>query len=196
MSSSRSADELQRLLNKRLPNGASAARRFWTRARYPLADIEIHPSAQLGPGFRLIVLGRAQLRIAERVSFRHNCVIELEYDSTLTIGAGTVFTYNTLIQCTSSITIGSDCLFANGASVVDSKHRFRDSSDPGAFRALDFRPVTIADGVWVSSKATVAADVGERSVIAANAAVVADVPAWSLAGGVPARVIERFANEG
>ena len=158
------------------------------------AKLNIHPSVRFGPGFRLVTFGPASLTIAEGVCFRHNCVLELDHSSEVVIGRDTVFTYNTVVQATRGVTIGAGCLFANGASVVDSKHRFRDNTDQQSYRTLDAAPLTIGDRVWVSSKATVAASVGERSVVAANAAVVRPVPAFSLVGGTPARVIETFAH--
>lgn len=153
------------------------------------ADLDIAPGVRFGPGFRLVTFGPCRLEIADGVELRHNCVLELDAGATIRIGPGTTFTYNVVVQATRGITIGAGCLLANGASVVDSKHTFRDESDPEAYRRLEAEPVTIGDRVWISSKATVAADVGERSVIAANAAVVRPVPAWSLAGGTPARVL-------
>jgi acetyltransferase-like isoleucine patch superfamily enzyme len=44
----------------------------------------------------------------------------------------------------------------------------------------------------ITSKCTVLADVGERAIVGANSVVTKPVPAFCLAGGVPAKVFEYF----
>ena len=56
-------------------------------------------------------------------------------------------------------------------------------------------PVVIGNNVWIGDKATIlpGVTIGDGAVIAANAVVTKDVPAYSVVGGNPARVIK---NEG
>ncbi|MEI2703283.1 MAG: DapH/DapD/GlmU-related protein [Baekduia sp.] len=55
----------------------------------------------------------------------------------------------------------------------------------------DHEPVVIGDRVWIALGAKILGGVtiGEGAVVAAGAVVTKDVPAWSIAGGVPATVI-------
>ncbi|WKD60120.1 Galactoside O-acetyltransferase [Corynebacterium ciconiae DSM 44920] len=57
-------------------------------------------------------------------------------------------------------------------------------------------PITIEEDVWIGAGVTVLPGVriGARSVIGAGAVVTADVPADSLALGVPARVVDKLAD--
>jgi acetyltransferase-like isoleucine patch superfamily enzyme len=53
--------------------------------------------------------------------------------------------------------------------------------------------VTIGDGAWIGENACViGASVGKNAVIGANAVVTQDVPDFSVAVGVPARIIKRY----
>jgi acetyltransferase-like isoleucine patch superfamily enzyme len=52
--------------------------------------------------------------------------------------------------------------------------------------------VHVGDDVWVASKATVAADVGDRAVIGANSVVTRPIDPFTVAAGAPARVLERL----
>src|SRR6266508_4558005 len=90
--------------------------------RHRRGSLVLPRSVRIGPGFRIVTFGAGgRLVVGEDVEFRHNCVIELNHDSEVAIGAGTVLTYNVVVQAAASVTIGANCLFAAGASVVDSK---------------------------------------------------------------------------
>ena len=62
---------------------------------------------------------------------------------------------------------------------------------------VETKPIVIEKNVWIATGATIigGVTVGENSVVAAGAVVTKDVPANSLVGGAPARVI-RSLEEG
>ena len=59
------------------------------------------------------------------------------------------------------------------------------------------KPIKIGKNVWIGSNVTVlpGVTIGENSVIAAGAVVTKDVPANTVVGGVPAKVIRSFTEE-
>ena len=59
---------------------------------------------------------------------------------------------------------------------------------------LDVAPITIGNNVWIGAHATVLAGVtiGDNAVIAAGAVVNRDIPADTVAAGVPAKVIRKL----
>lgn len=63
-----------------------------------------------------------------------------------------------------------------------------------AERAHFDEPVAIEDGVWVGSGAIInpGIAIGKNSVIGAGAVVVSDIPADSVAVGVPAKVVKKI----
>jgi maltose O-acetyltransferase len=107
----------------------------------------------------------------------------------LTIGRQCFFNRDVFIDTTARVTIGDRVTFGHDVALVTSNH---DMSLP-AHRAGALRPgpVTIGDGVWIASRVTVlpCVAIGAGAVVAAGAVVTRDVPADTLVGGVPARVI-------
>lgn len=172
-------------------------RKRWVLFRNPHARIEFQGAVYLGPGFSLDMPRGGTLIVGPGVEFRRRFRAEFGSGTTrITIGAGCAFTYDVLIQCESSIEIGEHCMFAQGASIVDGSHRFRDLELPIAAQGYDLRPIRIADHVAVMSKSTVIADIGRRTFVGAGAVVTRPLPAYCVAVGVPARVVDFFGPPG
>ena len=147
-------------------------RRRWVLFRNPHARIEFRGPVYLGPGFSLDMPRGGTLIVGPGVEFRRGFRAEFEGpDARIEIGAGTAFTYDVVIQCGTSIEIGEHCIFAQGSLLVDGSHRFRDRERRMLDQGYDFRPLKLADHVSVMAKATVIADIGERTFVGAGAAV-------------------------
>ena len=171
---------------------ASYLRRLLLRLRNRGARLDLARIVYFGPLTDLRIDPGCAFVAGERTHFRRNCVVEVHAGGRVEVGADTQFTYNCVIQCSTSIVIGERCTFAAGALLVDGNHRFRDADTPVRDQGYDFRPLRIGDDVWVGAGAVVMADLGERAVVGAGAVVVEPVPPYTVVGGVPARVISTF----
>ncbi len=178
------------------PRVASAMRRRWLLLRNPHADIRFEGPAYLGPGFSVFCPEGGTLVVGANVEFRRDFRLELHRGATVRIGAGTVFTYSVLMQCSSTIEIGERCMFGQSSIVVDGNHRFRDLDRPMLQQGYDLTPIRIADDAVVTSKCTIIADLGRRAWIGANSVVTKPVPDFCVAAGVPARVLDYFGPPG
>ena len=173
-------------------------RKRWVLLRNPHANIRFGRHTYLGPGFSLHMPFGGTFVTGEGVEFRRKFRAELAgRDSRIEFGAGSVCTYDVLMQCGTTIVIGERVMFGQATIVVDGNHRFRDLDKPMLQQGYDFNPIRIADDAVVTTKCTIiGADLGTRAFIGANSVVTRDVPAYCLAVGMPARVIDYFGPEG
>lgn len=171
------------------PRIASELRKQWLLLRHPHVDIRFDGPVYLGPGFSLFCPEGGTFHVGPAVEFRRGFRCEL-HGGEVHIGGGTAFTYYVLVQCSSRIDIGERCMFGQSTIVVDGNHRFRDTTRPMLEQGYDLRPVTIGDDAVITSKCTITADVGERSFIGANSVVSKPIPAYKVAAGAPAKVID------
>lgn len=113
-------------------------------------------------------------------------------DSHIFIGSDTFFNKSCIIQAweKTKITIGSGCLFANIKMRTSDTHSIIDVSSRK--RINPARDIVIGDNVWIADdvdilKGTV---IGDGSIIGSRALVSSRIPEYSLAVGVPARVVK------
>ena len=101
----------------------------------------------------------------------------------------------TTLSAAEEIRVGRGVLFAENVYISDHNHEYENLDLP-VFRqgVRDLRPVSIGDGAWLGKNVVVCpgVQIGRGAVIGANSVVRADVPAYAVAAGVPARVIRSF----
>lgn len=165
----------------------------WNHARihYELARRQAYARWPLH-GEVLEGLRERRLEIGPHVLFQPDVWITMPAPARVRIGAGSFFNIGVMIAALELIEIGEHCMFANGCIITDANHRFDDPERPVPWQGFESRgPTRIGDNVWCGAHVVVTSGVtiGERAVIGANSVVTADVPAFSIAAGVPARVI-------
>jgi acetyltransferase-like isoleucine patch superfamily enzyme len=171
---------------------ASEARRVLVELTHRHCRVEFQGPVYLGPGFALDIPGPGSFLVGPGVEFRRGFVCEISGGGRVSIGPGCSFTSNVLVQCSTSIDIGARCAFGQSVILVDGSHRFRDPSVPFLAQGYDFRPIVIGDDVAVMSKCTVLNSIGDHAFVGANSVVTRPIPAYCLAVGAPARVVEYF----
>ena len=108
-------------------------------------------------------------------------------------------------MCTrAQIHIGENVMFGPGVTCITGKHRtdivgrYMMSVTDNEKRPEDDRNIVFEGDNWIGANVTILRGVviGEGAVVAAGAVVTHNVPAYSIVGGVPARVIKmRFTDE-
>lgn len=100
------------------------------------------------------------------------------------------------ITCANKVVIGEFCLTGKWVTITDNSHGETDYDSlllPPKQRKITTKgPVVIGKNVWIGDKATIlpGVTIGDGAVIAASAVVTKDVPAYSVVGGNPAKIIK------
>jgi acetyltransferase-like isoleucine patch superfamily enzyme len=88
------------------------------------------------------------------------------------------------------ITIEDHVLIGPKVNLITENHPM----DPANRRALICKPILIKRNAWIGAAATIlpGVTIGENAIVAAGAVVSKDVPADTIAGGVPAKSIKQI----
>jgi virginiamycin A acetyltransferase len=125
-----------------------------------------------------------------------------------TYGTLTILYYNG-VNPSDKVIIGNFVSIANGVKFILYEHHQTKTAttfplktillhSPSPEDTLSRGPIVIEDEVWIGYGVTIfsGVTVGKGAIIAAGATVTKDVPAYSISGGIPAKVIKyRFPQE-
>ena len=113
------------------------------------------------------------------------------HEGTFSIGDKSVFGKDNTVNCYLDVELGPATLMADWVYACDFDHVFSDIHVPIKDQGLVKRPLHCVGDTWFGTKVTVLSGVtvGWGCVVAANAVVNKDIPDWSVAVGVPARVV-------
>lgn len=108
------------------------------------------------------------------------------FPGNVSVGEGTIIGDHIFIDGRAKITIGNNTDIASQVMIYNSEH---DLSDP-SFKAIE-EPVHIGNYCFIGPRVIVmpGVTIGDGAVVAGGAVVTKDVPAGSIVGGVPAKVI-------
>lgn len=110
------------------------------------------------------------------------------------VGQNVFINQNCTFYDLGGLDIGDDVMIGPNVSIITAGHPL----DPLQRRAVTIgKPIVIERNVWIAAGATIIGGVtiGENSVVAAGSVVTRNVPANTLVGGNPARVIRSIGDE-
>lgn len=126
-----------------------------------------------------------------------------EYGLNIKVGKNCFINLNCCISDVAPVTLGDQVWIGANVNIVTPLHPLLAEERliktyPDGVHDLEYgAPITIEDGVWICSGATITGGVtiGKNSVIAAGAIVTKDVPPNSFVAGVPAKVLRTLGEQ-
>ncbi|HLG12626.1 MAG TPA: acyltransferase [Dehalococcoidia bacterium] len=160
------------------------------RARWQLRNCDVLPLTVRLRGRARVEKYGGHIELGERVRIEARTVpVEMVAwrEARLSVGEGTFINYGASLSAHQEVRIGANCMIGNYVVIMDSDyHDLLHRHLPGPAS-----PIVIEDEVWIGVRATILKGVriGQGSVIGAGSVVTTNIPPWSVAFGVPARVV-------
>ena len=177
---------MSRLVPATVHDVAAVLRASWhlRRAEHVGSRVRLRGRPAVTARGRLVVHDRVQL-----VSTVAQLELVAESEGTLEIGARSLINFGCNIVALERVTIGERCLIGPHCMIMDTGfHRVEPDRrlDPP-----DTAPITIGRNVWLGARVVVlpGVTIGDDSVIGIGSIVTEDIPARSVAVGVPAKVV-------
>lgn len=139
-------------------------------------------------------------------------------DNTTLLSGARIQVYNYLTGLSANVTIGNNCyigtnfsilaganvvienevLIASNVLITSEDHGMNPESEiPYMNQPLICKEVRVGEGTWIGEKVSVLPGVriGRKCIIGTNAVVTKDIPDYSIAVGIPARVVKKYSFE-
>jgi acetyltransferase-like isoleucine patch superfamily enzyme len=156
--------------------------------------IEVGNGVFLFKGARIDARGHQNNRIYlnDKVAIERNVSIGCLEDSYIEIGQETFIGPGVCIAGPGDIKIGKRCLIAANSGIYANNHNFADPIEPIKYQGITRQGIVIEDDCWLGHGVVIldGVTIGQGSVIGAGAVVTKDIPPFSVAVGVPAKVVK------
>lgn len=137
-------------------------------------------------GSHIHIVKGATIEVGKSVSLYQNAEIDMQSArSQVKIGNNTFINKHSKIFCKDMVHIGNRCAISWNVTIMDNDFHYIGASD-------NSKPIHIGDDVWIGCHSLIlkGVNIGDGAVVAAGSIVTKDVPAYSLVGGNPAKVIK------
>ncbi|MCL4151253.1 UNVERIFIED_CONTAM: hypothetical protein GTU68_049014 [Idotea baltica] len=152
--------------------------------------VQIHESAYLS------ALGKGSLTIGDNVNIGAYSRIEISQTwgdpgAFIRIGNNVGLGDFAHLGGAGGLEIGADCIIGAYLSCHPENHVFDDPTKPIRLQGVTRKGIKIGNNCWIGAKVTVldGVTIGDNCVLAAGAVITKSMPANSIVGGVPAKVI-------
>ena len=157
--------------------------------------ISLGDNVQIHDRCTLIANSEKGITLDERARLLHGVYLDTESATTgyITIGKRVYIGTGCCLHGHSGLEIGDDSLLAQNITITPFSHKFDDPHRIIYAQGGHQRKVTIGRDCYLGMSVSVlwSADIGEGAVVGAGSVVVKPVPPYSVAVGVPARVVRQ-----
>lgn len=156
-----------------------------TTAKYKYLQRCIGKGTVVGPNTKFI--NAANIKIGQNCLIQDAVYIRAGAKGRVTIGDRAAVNSFCRMFGHGTIQIGQDSQVGPGTLITTTGHDYEQGL------TVNFKPVVIGNWVWIGGNVTIlpGVEIGDHCVIGAGSVVTKSIPAYSVAVGVPARVIKK-----
>ena len=166
------------------------------------SGVDIKSAGSIELGKRVVLQGNvhlngwhldSKLRLKDFVYLDRGVNIMIHENADVEIGERTYIGPYTCIAGPGPLRIGDNCLISSNCGIYGNNHVFEDPTQLIRKQGFTSKGITIEDDCWLGTGVKILDGVtlGKGSVIGAGAVVTKDIPAYSVAVGVPAKVVSK-----
>jgi acetyltransferase-like isoleucine patch superfamily enzyme len=132
-----------------------------------------------------------RITLGDDVWLSRGCYVLAHRDAEVQIDDRAYIGHRCLLYGTAGLRVGQDVLMANDVQLICGNHTFARRDLPIRAQPTEERPIAIEDDVWLGASVIVlgGVTVGRGSVVGAGAVVTRSLPPYSIARGVPAKIV-------
>lgn len=160
--------------------------------------LKLNGTLTLGKNVTLECLGKNGIELGHNVNIPDNCFLRCtgvisELGVGIKIGNNTGLGHNNFLNGQGGISIGDDVIIGPYVKIMSENHEFSDSTSPIRLQGVSRQGITIESDVWIGTGVTIldGVNIGKGCVIGAGSVVSKSIPEYSIAVGVPCRVIKK-----
>lgn len=137
-----------------------------------------------------LLLRGGTVELGPRASIRHGSILNVS--GHFALESDNIISYYNVIHCAERIRLARWASTNEFVTLVDSRH-FHGGEHEFFYENVESSPIEVGRNVWIANKASVlmGVTIGDDAIVAGHAVVHSDVPAKSVVGGIPARVIRQ-----
>ena len=149
-------------------------------------------------GLDVKFVNRGMISLGDNVIIRPStCVYANMENSVISFGSGSEIGNHSTISAVNEVVIENNVLTGPHVFISDHNHEYRNPRKPVCKQGVmlkDGSKVVIGEGSWLGTNVVVVGNVrvGKHCVIGANSVVTKDIPDYSVAAGIPCKVIKRY----
>ena len=149
-------------------------------------------------GLDVKIVNRGYIKIGRNVIVRPStCIYANENKSIVNLNDGVEIGNHSTISSINEVVFEKNVLTGPHVFVSDHNHEYQDVKLPvckQGIKAQENSRVVIGEGSWLGTNVVIVGKVhvGKHCVIGANSVVTKDIPDYSVAAGIPAKVIKMY----
>ncbi len=165
-------------------------KRIYYPARLKADIVFLDPSVQCDG--RVYVLGTRNVRMGLRCRIGRDTEFETAETGNIRLGDDVRINRGCTLVSYAGITIGEYAIVGEYVSIRDANHGMS-PDEPMRCQKHASSPICIGRDVWIGRGSCIlpGVTIGEGSVVGANSVVNADIPPYSIAAGIPAKIVKK-----
>jgi acetyltransferase-like isoleucine patch superfamily enzyme len=165
---------------------------FWKAAIHSMGG-KIGKNVKFYEGIRIVGNSTGAVAIGDDVRILRGVTMSTTPEGKIQIGNGVHIGEGSVIYSGVGIRIGDNVIIGPQNIIVDLDHCFQNLDLPINQQGMNGKEISIEEDVWIASQCVIikGVTIGKGSVIAAGSIVNSSIPPYSVAAGVPAKVIKK-----